>query len=182
MVCYIVSYLRYSSFLTSCSRAPNRKWVPIFLVHSFETHVFNHSTRMFHHSTRGFNHSTRVFKFVFDRYGFTSMCSSSGMSSMHCKYVMSSDSSLRVHTNCHVHYLSSSNSPVHVRIRKHIRKGRGLILLVTGPAKINHLRANYTEFYFCYYLPFRMQDPISISCRRKPFKCFSSDEDFVVVV
>ena len=49
----------------------------------------------------------------------------------------------------HMHYLSSSNSPVIVRIGKHTRKGRGLVLLVTGPAKINHLNANYTEFYFC---------------------------------
>ena len=47
-----------------------------------------------------------------------------------------------------MHYLSSSNSPENVRIGNHIRKGRGLILLVTGPAKINHLSANYTEFYF----------------------------------
>ena len=49
----------------------------------------------------------------------------------------------------HVHYLSSSNSPVNVRIGIHIRKGRGLILLVTRPAVINHLSAIYTEFYFC---------------------------------
>ena len=49
----------------------------------------------------------------------------------------------------HVHYLSSGNSPVNVRIGKHICKGRGLVLLVIGPAKINHLSANYTEFYFC---------------------------------
>ena len=48
----------------------------------------------------------------------------------------------------HMHYLSSGNSPVNIRIGKHIRKGRGLVLLVVGPAKINHLRANYTEFYF----------------------------------
>ena len=57
---------------------------------------------------------------------------------------------------CHVHYLSSSNSPVNVRIGNYIRKGRGLILLVTGPVKKNYLSANYTEFYFRYYLPFRM--------------------------
>ena len=48
-----------------------------------------------------------------------------------------------------MHYLSSSNSPVNVRIGKHIHKGRGLILLVTEPAEINHLSANYTELYFC---------------------------------
>ena len=48
----------------------------------------------------------------------------------------------------YMHYLSSGNSPVNVRIGKHIRKGRGLVLLVVGPAKINHLSANYTEFYF----------------------------------
>ena len=36
---------------------------------------------------------------------------------------------------CHVHYMSSSNSPVNVRIGNHICKGKGLILLVTGPAK-----------------------------------------------
>ena len=47
-----------------------------------------------------------------------------------------------------MHYLSSSNAQVNIRIGNHIRKGRGLILLVTGPAKINHLSANYTEFYF----------------------------------
>ena len=45
-----------------------------------------------------------------------------------------------------MYYLSSSNSPVKVRIGNHICKGRGLILLVTGPVKINHLSANYTEF------------------------------------
>ena len=50
---------------------------------------------------------------------------------------------------CLMHYLSSSNSPVNVRIRKHIRKDRGLILLVTRPAKINHMSANYNEFYLC---------------------------------
>ena len=55
-----------------------------------------------------------------------------------------------------MHYLSSSNCPVNVRIGNYIRKGRGLILLVTGPVKINYLSANYTEFYFRYYLPFRM--------------------------
>ena len=48
----------------------------------------------------------------------------------------------------YMHYLSSGNSPVNVRIGKHIRKGRGLVLLVVGPVKINHLSANYTEFYF----------------------------------
>ena len=74
--------LRYSSFLTSCSRAPNREWVPIFVVHSIETRVFNHSTR--------------VFKFV-DRHWFTSVHSSSNSSSMHCEYITNSDSSLRVH-------------------------------------------------------------------------------------
>ena len=49
----------------------------------------------------------------------------------------------------HVHYVSSRNSPVNIMIGKHIRKGRGLILLVNGSAKINHLSTNYTEFYFC---------------------------------
>ena len=47
-----------------------------------------------------------------------------------------------------VHYLSSGISPVNIRIGKHIRKGRELVLLVTGPAKINHLSANFTEFLF----------------------------------
>ena len=84
-------------------------------------------------------------KFV-DRHGFTGVFSSFNSSGMHCEYVMSSNSLLRVHTS---HYLSSSNSPVNIRIGKHIRKGRGFILLVTGPAVINHLSANYTEFYFC---------------------------------
>ena len=45
------------------------------------------------------NHSTRVFKFVFDRHGFTSVRSSSNSSGMLCEYVMSSDSSLRIHTS-----------------------------------------------------------------------------------
>ena len=146
---YKTTYGSYSSFLTSCSWPLNRKWVPIFLMHSIETHVFNHSTCVF-------NHWTRVFKLV-DRHRFTSMRLSSNSSGMHCKYVTSSDSSLRVHMVCLVHYLSSSNSPVNVRIGKLICKGRGLILLVTGPTVINYLSANYTEFYFCYYLSFRMK-------------------------
>ena len=81
-----------------------------------------------------------------------------------------------------VHYLSSSNSPVNIRIRNHICKGRGLILLMTGPAEINHFSANYTEFYFRYYLPFKMQYPISASCRRKHIKFCSSesDKDFLI--
>ena len=70
-------------------------------------------------------------------------------SSMHCEHVTSSDSSLCVTRVSHMYYLSSSNSPVNVRIGKHTHKGRGLVLLVTGPAKINHLNANYTEVYFC---------------------------------
>ena len=78
-------YVRYSSFLTSCSRAPICEWVPVFLVHSIKTCMFNHSTR--------------VFKFVFDRYRFTSVRSSSNSSGTYCEYVMSSDSSLRVHTS-----------------------------------------------------------------------------------
>ena len=127
-----------------------------FLVHSIETHVFNHSTHIcnlstcvFDHSTRVFNHSTCMFKFVFDRHRFTSVCSSFNSNGMHYEYITSSDSLLRVLTSSsHALYLSSSNSPVKVRIGKHICKGRGLILLVTGPARINHLSANYTEFYF----------------------------------
>ena len=63
-----------------------------FLVHSIKTHMFNQSTGMF-------NHTTHVFKFVFDHHGFTSMHSSSNSSSMHYKYVKSSDSSLCVHTS-----------------------------------------------------------------------------------
>ena len=50
---------------------------------------------------------------------------------------------------CPVYNLSSSNSPVNVKIGNHTRKGGGLILLVTGSAKINNLSANYTEIYFC---------------------------------
>ena len=139
---YSCIQLWYSSFLTSCSCALNHKWVPIFLVHSIKTRMFNHSTRVF-------NHTTRMFKFVFDCHGFTSMCSSSNLSSMHCKYVTSSDSLLCVHTSLlHVLFeLCSSNSQI--KIGNHIRKGRGLILLVTRPAKINHLSTNYTEFYLC---------------------------------
>ena len=55
-------------------------------------------------------------------------------------------------------------------------------IVVTGPAKINHVSTNYTELYFRKYLPFRMQYSISVSCRRKPIKFCSSDEDFVAVV
>ena len=80
-----LSFIRYSSFLTSCSRALNCEWVPVFLVHSIKTCVFNHSTC--------------VFKFVFDRHGFTGVCLSSNSSSMHCKYITTSDSSLCVHTS-----------------------------------------------------------------------------------
>ena len=71
----------YSSFVTSCSQAPNRESLSVFLMYSIKTCVFNHSTR--------------VFKFVF---GFTSVRSSSNSSGTHCKYVTSSDSSLLVHT------------------------------------------------------------------------------------
>ena len=39
---------------------------------------------------------------------------------------------------------------------------------VTGPVKIDHMSTNYTKLYCRYYLPFRMQYPIFISCRRKP--------------
>ena len=73
----------YSSFLTSCSRAPNCEWVPVFLMHSIETRMFNHSTC--------------VFKFVFDRYGFTSVRSSSNLIGMHFEYFTSYDSSLHIH-------------------------------------------------------------------------------------
>ena len=83
--------IRYSSFPTSCLQAPNCEWMPIFLVHSIETRVFNHSTRVF-------NHSTRVFKFV-GRHGFTSIHSISNSSSMHCEYITNWDSSLHVHTS-----------------------------------------------------------------------------------
>ena len=47
-----------------------------------------------------------------------------------------------------MHYMTISNSPVNVGIGNHICKGRGLVLLVTWPAKINNLNANYTELYF----------------------------------
>ena len=120
-------------------------------VFDHSTHVFNHSTRVFNHSTRVFNHSTCVFKLVvFDHHGFTSVPLSSNLSSMHCEYVTSSDSLLQVLISrymftrvCRMHYLSSSNSPLNFRIGKHIHKGRGLILLVMRPAKINYLSANY---------------------------------------
>ena len=120
-----------------------------FLKHSIKTHVCNHSTRVFNHSTRTFNHSTHVFKFVFDCHGFTSVGLSSNSSGMHCEYITSSDNRYMLIQVHRMHYLSSSNSPVNVRVGNHIRKGRGLILLVIGPAKFNHLSANYTEFYFC---------------------------------
>ena len=74
----------------------------MFLMHSIETRMFNHSTRvfnhsthmfnhstcMFHHLTRVLNHSTCVFKFVFDCHGFTSIRSSSNSSGMHCEYML----------------------------------------------------------------------------------------------
>ena len=56
------------------------------------------------------------------------------------------------------------------------------VVCVTGPVKINHVSANYTELYFHQYLLFRIKYPISVSCRRKPVKFCSSDEDFVVAV
>ena len=65
--------LRYSSFLTSCSRAPNRKWMPVFLMHSIKIRVFYHSSHMF--------------KFVFDCHRFTHVRLSSNSSGMHCKYM-----------------------------------------------------------------------------------------------
>ena len=113
IVCKDHLCVRYSSFLTSCSQAPNHKRVPVFLVHSIETcmfnhstrvfnqstHVFNHSTSVFKHSTCVFHHSTHVFKLVFDYHGFTSMHSSSNSSGMHCECITSSDSSLHVHTS-----------------------------------------------------------------------------------
>ena len=105
--------LWYSSFLTSCLWAPNRECTPVFLMHSIETRMFNHSTRMFrqltrmfnhsthvfNHATHVFNHSTYMFKFVFDRHGFTSVRLNSNSSGMQCEYVTSSDSSIRVHTS-----------------------------------------------------------------------------------
>ena len=84
IACSSKFYLWYSSFLTSCLRAPNHEWVPIFLVHSIETRVFSHSTC--------------VFKFV-GRHGFTSVRLRSNSRGMHCEYITSSDSSLRVHTS-----------------------------------------------------------------------------------
>ena len=134
--------------------------MPIFVVHSTETHVFNHSTR--------------VFKFV-DRHGFTGVCSSSNSRSMHCKTLHVLIAHYVFTRVRHMHYLSSSNSPVNVKIGKRISKGRGLILLVTKPAKLNHLIANYTEFYFHYYISFRIKHSISVSCKRKPMIFYSSD-------
>ena len=116
--------IRYNSFLTSCSRAPNIEWVPIFLVHSIETCVFNHSIHVF-------NYWTRVFKFV-DRHWFTRVHSSF----IPAVYIANTLRHLIVHdmfTQVHcVHYLSRSNSPANIRIGKHICKGRELIHLVTG--------------------------------------------------
>ena len=127
-----LAVVRYSPFLTSCSQVPNREWVPVFLMQSVKTRMFNHSIRLF--------------KFVFDRHRFTSVRLSSNSSACIAN-------TLRVLIACYmftpvrrVHYLSSSISPVKGRIGNHIRKGRGLILLVTGPAIINHLSTNYTEF------------------------------------
>ena len=79
--------IRYSSFLTSCSQALNCKWMPVFLMHSFKTCMFNHSAHVF-----------RV-KFVFDRHRFTRMYSSSNSCGTNCEYVASSDSSLHVQTS-----------------------------------------------------------------------------------
>ena len=112
--------------------APNCEWVPVILVHSIKTRVFNHSTCMFNRSTLIFNHSTRVFKFAFDRHRFTRTltwvaCIANTLRVLISRYMLTWALCL--------HYLSSSNSTVNVRIGNHICKGRWLILLVTGPCK-----------------------------------------------
>ena len=159
-----INDIRYGSFLTSYSRALNHEWVPIFLVHS--------------------NWNSCVYACLITELACSSLLIVMGL--LACARALTRAAcianTLRIliahymfTQACCVHYLSSSNSPLNFRIEKHIRKGRRLILLVTGPAVINHLSTNYTEFYFCYYFPFRMQYLISVSCRRKPIKYCSSD-------
>ena len=122
---YNIIKLWYSSFITSCSQAPNRKWMPVFLMHSIKTHMLNHWNR--------------VFKFVSDHHRFTRVRSNSNSSGMYCEYVTSSDSLLCAFTRvCRMHYLSSSNSPLPIRTGNHTRKGRALILLLM------------TNFYYLY--------------------------------
>ena len=53
---------------------------------------------------------------------------------------------------------------------------------VTGPAKINHVSANYTELYFRQYLQLWTWYPISVNFRRNPIKFCISDRDFIVFV
>ena len=104
--------------------------MPVFLMHSIKTCVFNHSTHML--IVTGLLACARALT--------QAACIANTLQVLIARYVFT-----RVHR---VQYLSSSNSPVNIRIGNHTHKGRGLILLVTKPVKINHLSANYTEFYF----------------------------------
>ena len=70
--------------------------MPVFLVHSFKSRVFNHSTC--------------VFKFVFDCHVFTCVQSSSNSSGMNFEYVTSLIACYVFTRVCRMHYLSSSNS------------------------------------------------------------------------
>ena len=56
------------------------------------------------------------------------------------------------------------------------------VTYVTGPAKINHVSANYTKLYFQQYLQLWMWYLISVNFTRKPIKFCSGDRDFIVFV
>ena len=111
------SYLWYSSFLISCSWAPNLKWMPVLLVYSTKTHLFDHSTH--------------VFKFVFNHHWFTRVCTQALTQVVCIANTLQVLIACYVFTQvCNMHYLSTSNSPVPVRIGNHTPKCRALILLV----------------------------------------------------
>ena len=135
----------YNSFVTSCSRALNCEWMPVFLVHSIKTRMFNHSTHMFTCSITQLACSSLyliVTGLLVCAQALTrAACIMNTLWVLIARYVFT-----RV---CRMHYMTSSNSSVNVRIGNHICKGRVLILLMTRPARINYLSANYTEFYFC---------------------------------
>ena len=58
--------------------------------------------------------------------------------------------------------------------------GANNVTVVTGPAKINHVSANYTKLYFHQFLPFGMWYHISVNFRRKPIKFCSDGRDFIL--
>ena len=99
--------LRYSSFLTSCSRVPNCEWMPVCLMHSIKTRVFNHLTRVFKFViVMGLLACTQALT--------RAACIANTLWVLTARYVFT-------RVRC-VQYSSSSNSSVPVRIGNHTSK------------------------------------------------------------